>query len=274
MSWVAPKFLRLWLLRLFAAAYRIQIEEAEYPLEHYQSIADFFVRRLKSDRRPIGSAVLLHPADSLITVAGPIAEGQLVQAKSKKYSVTQFLGRDTNRFNNGAFLTYYLCPTDYHRVHSPIDGWIRSVIHIPGTLWPVNSWSTNNIDSVFCINERVIIEIESAYGPLAVVMVGAMDVGKMSLSFWPDFTTNLAEVREPRERLFGREALVSKGDELGAFHFGSTVVVLMAPEFLSNMGLAAQALKILTGERVQVRSNLLPEKVSATASATERKNQI
>lgn len=255
--WHLPSFLRLFAIRQFARYYKIDVSEASRDLESYQSIGDFFVRQLKAPARPVGEEPLLHPADSVITECGLVQNGQAVQAKGQYYTLDGLLGGRSfaSSFQEGAFITYYLCPTDYHRVHSPVDGSVRRVLHIPGALWPVNAWSTRSIRELFCVNERVVVEIESAYGPVAVVFVGATNVGQISLSFWPGFRTNEASVTERRERNFGREVLLTKGQELGTFHMGSTVVMLLSPEFLSNMESAALALPRLRGHRVRVNSN-------------------
>lgn len=252
-----PRWLRSPVIGLFARAYRIRIDEAEKGIEDYPSIGDFFVRRLRSSARPLGEEGLLHPADSLVTQAGPIQDGQLVQAKGRSYSLANLLDRDewAPTYRDGAFVTYYLCPTDYHRVHSPVNGSVRRVRHVPGALWPVNEWSVGRIADLFCVNERVIVEVDSVHGPVAAVFVGATNVGKITLAFWPEFATNLAKVRSPRERNFGPETLLSKGDELGTFHMGSTVVLLLSAQALRQLPGVKEAVGRLPGRKVRVREN-------------------
>ena len=216
-------------MKWFAGCYRLNLDEAEHPIEHYKSIGDLFVRRLKPGLRPVGAGDLVHPADSRITQQGPLNGGELIQAKGMAYKLDDFLGPlSAQPYREGVFATYYLCPTDYHRVHSPVTGRIGRVVYIPGALWPVNEWSTRTIPHLFSINERVIVEILTDRGPVAVVLVGATNVGQMSLSFWEGFRTNSAKQKNPMVRDFAGSVSLKKGDELGAFHMGSTVVLCLS----------------------------------------------
>ncbi|MFN7727809.1 MAG: archaetidylserine decarboxylase [Bdellovibrio sp.] len=238
-------------MRWFANRYRIDLNEAELPLEQYRSIGDLFVRRLKPGLRPLGTSELVHPADSRITQMGSLEKGDLIQAKEKTYRLKDFLGAlDSAPYSRGAFATYYLCPTDYHRVHSPVSGKVRQVVYLPGALWPVNEWSTSNIDNLFSINERVVVEIATSKGLVAVVLVGATNVGQMSLSFWPQFRTNSAQQMAPLVRDFKGEVSLEKGDELGAFHMGSTVVMC-----LSQSALPQNWNQLPVGHQVRVRAD-------------------
>lgn len=252
----------------FAKAFAISVDEAEKPISAYASIGDFFVRRLKPGLRPLGDSVLVHPADSAITEAHGISDGQLIQAKGRHYSLQDFVGTQetATAYNKGAFATYYLCPTDYHRVHSPAAGKIRRVRHLPGHLWPVNDWSTRRIDSLFCVNERVLVEIETALGRLGVMFVGATNVGQISLSFWSDFRTNDPAFPSVRERIFDPPLNIEKGDELGAFHMGSTVVLLFSEEMLETLPELKLQLPHLKGVTARVRENLLRHTKSSPVS--------
>ncbi len=255
--WRLPGPVRRWMVQTFARVYQINTKEAELPLEQYPTVGEFFVRRLASSARPLGGEGLLHPADSVVNQAGRITDDRLIQAKGRDYALGDFLGQaaTASTYRNGAFMTYYLCPTDYHRVHSPVDGYIKRVSYIPGNLWPVNSWSVETIQDLFVVNERVIVEIESAYGMVAVVFVGATNVGEISLSFWPEFRSN-SKNRERLGRSFNREVMTSKGDELGIFHMGSTVVMILSQEVLNNAPALLPAIERLPGRQVRVRSNL------------------
>ncbi|HWU43335.1 MAG TPA: phosphatidylserine decarboxylase, partial [Bdellovibrio sp.] len=133
-------------IRAFASYYKINVGEAEKPLKAYASIGDFFIRHLKAGVRPVAQTWAVHPADSRITQSQVIDDGTLIQAKGITYRLQDFT-QDSDcekKWSGGFFLTYYLCPTDYHRVHSPVDGNIVSVRYMPGQLWPVNEWSTTN----------------------------------------------------------------------------------------------------------------------------------
>ncbi len=221
---------------MFARYYNINLEEAEHGLEDYPSIGALFTRKLKEGLRPVGKGIV-HPADALITEAAPIKDGQAIQAKGRTYSVAGLLGGGpySENFNDGAFVTYYLCPTDYHRVHSPVDGKIIWSNHIPGALWPVNEWSTQKIPNLFNVNERIAVVIESERGLVALVMVAATNVGNMSMTFDPSITTKVRRgSRKPHPKTYAPGVTVSRGEEVGIFHMGSTVVMLYAPGVLQG----------------------------------------
>lgn len=248
-----PAFLNKLIIAIFAKAYRINLEEAEFPIAKYPSLGDFFVRKLKPGIRPIGQTWAVHPADSVITQAAKISEGKLIQAKNKTYSVESFTKdkEALKKYNNGSFLTYYLCPTDYHRVHSPVDGQIKKVIHIPGNLWPVNPWSTENIHELFSINERIFVEIETDRGPVGLVFVGATNVGKIILSFDPEIIGNQLLSNAPSEKKYA-DTLIKKGDEIGMFRMGSTVVMLY-----SENTIAGQDIGNFVSKQVKVNSDFV-----------------
>lgn len=230
-----PSFINKWIVLAFAKAYKINLEEAEKSADQYTSLGDFFVRRLKPGLRPIESAFALHPADSRITQAAKITDGQLIQAKGKTYGLSTFT-RDSSAmstYNDGHFLTYYLCPTDYHRVHSPVSGQILRVLYIPGALWPVNEWSTENIHELFSVNERLLVEIQTEKGLVGVMFVGATNVGQIVLSFDSEIVGNQLMSSAVKEKKY-QNLMIKKGDELGMFRMGSTVVMLYAPGTLVN----------------------------------------
>jgi phosphatidylserine decarboxylase len=213
-----------WSVRWFARRYRINLQEAEKPIAEYLTIAALFTRRLKKGIRPVGKGLVLNPCDATINQSGRISNETLIQAKSKTYTTRELLGDNefAKRFEGGLYAVYYLCPTDYHRVHSPVDGKIMGSWRLGGTLWPVNEWSVENIEKLFVINERVVTKIETANGFAAVVMVGATNVGKITLSFAPHINKSY----EP-------PIPIARADEFGIFHMGSTVIVLFERGILS-----------------------------------------
>lgn len=246
-----PSFLSRIVIAIFARAYNIDLNEAEKSIENYPSLGEFFVRRLKPGIRPLGTTWAVHPADSEITQAGAIKAGLLIQAKNKTYSVQNFT-RDPQamqKYAEGSFLTYYLCPTDYHRVHSPVTGEIIRVVHIPGALWPVNPWSTENIHELFSVNERVLVEIKTDRGLVGVMFVGATNVGQIVLSFDSEIMGNQLLSSAIREKTY-QNLKINKGDELGMFRMGSTVVMIYAQDTISQ-----QDLNSLVGSKVKVNSN-------------------
>jgi phosphatidylserine decarboxylase len=224
------------LVRWFAQRYQIDLQEAEKPIEDYPTINALFTRRLKAGIRPIGMGIV-HPADARVTEHGIVEQGQILQVKGHKYSVAQLLAseEDARIVEGGYFITYYLCPTDYHRVHSPVSGQIKFCRHIPGQLWPVNEWSTTRVKNLFAINERTVTCIKVNEGWVFLVMVGATNVGKISMSFDQRITTNIRLPR-PEVQTYYNEVTIEKGQEMGVFNMGSTVVMLYSAEMVPVVG--------------------------------------
>ncbi len=252
-----PSFVWTPIIKIFAWFYKIDLSEAEKPVSEYTSLGDFFVRKLKPGIRPVGDAWALHPADSVITQSAVISYGKLIQAKNKTYNVNEFLSdpQGLSKFEGGQFATYYLCPTDYHRVHSPVDGVITKVIHIPGALWPVNQWSTENIQELFSINERVYVEIKTNRGLVGLVFVAATNVGHIELSFDSEIHGNQFRVFKPlmKENL---NISISRGEEIGLFRMGSTVVMLYSKDCLAQNTVQVEPSSLIQ-KSVKVNSNFL-----------------
>ncbi|MCB0342537.1 MAG: phosphatidylserine decarboxylase [Pseudobdellovibrionaceae bacterium] len=223
-----PKPLGPWSVRWFAKRYKINLLEAALPIDQYHTINALFTRQLKPGVRPI-EGPLVHPADSELTVSGLINNGLMIQAKEKLYQASDFLARPAlpQEFEAGSYFTYYLCPTDYHRVHAPVSGRIVGVDYVPGQLWPVNGYSVKRVSDLFARNERVVIWIEGSLGRVAVVMVGATNVGQITVAFDPEIRTNTSHFRKPMSKTYGEDGMpVNAGDELGVFNMGSTVIVM------------------------------------------------
>lgn len=238
-----PKPLQNKINLTFAQTFGINLHETEFPYYDYNSLGDFFIRRLKQGVRPIGNSPLIHPCDSVITERAKISNYQLIQAKGSYYSLEKITEIEDCRekYSDGYFVTYYLSPKDYHRVHSPVDGLITQVKYSPGDLWPVNEWSIKNIPQVYAQNERVYVEIATEHGPVGVIFVGATNVGSIALKFEKKLYTNwkipakLIKYEPPIE--------IKKGEELGMFKMGSTVVVLYSPEWHSQFKLSMDQTK-------------------------------
>lgn len=248
-----PSVLNQALIQWFAGRYKINVSEAELPIESYPSLGEFFTRRIRMELRPLGAAEVVHPADAVISQAGLLEQGRLIQAKGRYYDLQGLTGKmkGTESYLKGCFLTYYLCPTDYHRVHSPIQGKILRYIHIPGDLWPVNTWSVGAIDRLFEVNERVVVEIQGSQGKCLVVFVGATNVGSISLKAVPGFKSNQGQ-RWIKEVVFDHPIVIEKGSELGTFHMGSTVVMV----YDGAWDLKAGTLAAQIGQSVRVRAPL------------------
>lgn len=214
---------------VFCRCYTINLSEAvEENTFAYATFNDFFIRRLKFNARVIGENIV-SPADGTISQLGYLDGDSLLQAKGKSYSVTQLLAGDeflTKTFSDGAHALIYLAPNNYHRVHMPMTGRLLQMIYVPGTLYSVSPTTAQHIESLFAKNERVITIFETAAGKMAVVLVGAMIVGSIT-------TVWAGQITPPRDRteisVYDYEAQnieLEKGQELGYFSLGSTVIVL------------------------------------------------
>lgn len=216
------------LVRWFANAYEIDVDAADLELHDYPSIGHFFTRDLREGLRPI-EGDFVSPVDGTLRNFGIVTEGRLEQIKGKTYTVASFLADEAcaRRYDNGVFFNLYLSPQDYHHVHSPVSGRIVRSVHVPGKLWPVNDWSMANVDELFSVNERVITYIDSALGLVAVAMIGATNVGKMSVVY-DSFISN-ARAGRTTARDYSPPIAIAAGSRLGTFHMGSSVVVLIEP---------------------------------------------
>ncbi len=247
-----PGFLAQISMKLFAGKFNINMDEAEKPMRGYKNIGDLFVRKLKPGARPISEGII-HPADSHITFRGPIHENQLLYTKDKSFTLTEFLNLESldNNLIGGTYFTYYLCPTDYHRVHSPIEGKLESLKIIPGHLWPVNSWSTENINGLFALNERAILNIRAASGELVYfVMVGATNVGQMQFTFDKNLRVDHFK-KEITSIIFDEPIVISKGDDLGAFMMGSTVIMCYPKGFSTPCKEGSSPISVHMGQSLE-----------------------
>lgn len=243
-GWLAdrrlPRALRSPVLGLFARIVGADTGEAAEPLAAYPSLNAFFVRRLQPGARAWpdeASGTVASPVDGVVGRFGTITRGTLVQAKGRDYTVGRLLA-DADRaghFEAGSFVTVYLAPRHYHRIHAPVTGDVTWARHVPGALWPVNRAAVDHVEDLFVRNERLIAAIETSRGPVAVVAVGAYNVGRISAAFDPawggDTTTWITNRRAsvPSYRAYEPPVSVSQGDEFMAFHLGSTVILLLPP---------------------------------------------
>ncbi len=251
MSFSWSKKISLGLIQRFAKAFAINTDEAEFALHEYASLQEFFIRRLKPGLRKIDPDMqsIVSPCDGVMSEAGLIDEGRILQVKGKYYRVRDLLGSKelAEPFMGGYFCTIYLSPKDYHRFHVPMDGVITKTKYIPGNLWPVNNWAVQNISNLFCNNERIISMIEESHTKksIAYVAVGATMVGKIKLDYCEleSNSRNPVEISHQTEN----QVRVNKGDELGCFMFGSTIVMLFEKAFIAGFEKVAPA-PVLMGE--------------------------
>jgi len=257
-GWVARSrigLLRSLLINAFLRHYPVDLAEAARPdPDAYESFNDFFTRRLKSGARPPdGSPVAaLCPADGVLSQAGAIAGDTLLQAKGIDFSAAALLGGDPSlaaEFAGGAFATIYLAPHNYHRVHMPLAGTLRRARFVPGDLFSVNAATAASVPGLFARNERVVCAFDTPQGPMAVVLVGALFVGSMSLA-WAD-RIRPAGNRGVRE-LPVHDPIIAldRGAELGWFNMGSTVIVLFGPQGPALVEGLAPGRPLRVGERL------------------------
>ncbi|MEY4195667.1 MAG: hypothetical protein RLZZ226_2035 [Pseudomonadota bacterium] len=223
------------LIRGFIRLYRVDLKEAKYPdPSQYDCFNAFFTRALKWGARPlpIGPAQIASPADGVISQIGRCSDGSMIQAKDKCFGLSALLGGSEERalpFHNGHFVTVYLSPRDYHRLHMPLDGTLRQMILVPGQLFSVNQTTSERVPNLYGRNERVIALFDTEAGPMALVLVGALFVASIETTWHGVVTPPRGEVitvwhypKNPPQ--------LRRGEELGRFNMGSTIIVLFGPE--------------------------------------------
>ena len=220
-----------WLIKLAIRHYKIDMSIAQSQnLDDYPTFNAFFTRYLKSDARPMaaGDNLIVSPVDGAISQIGTIVDTQLIQAKGRNYSLPHLLAGDNdlaNTFKNGSFTTIYLSPRDYHRIHMPITGKLEKAIYVPGHLFSVNPLTVDNVPDLFARNERLITIFQTALGKMALIFVGATLVAGIHTVFQGAVTP--CKKRKIQYWNYEDKNLVfEKGQELGHFQFGSTVILL------------------------------------------------
>ncbi|ELK39172.1 phosphatidylserine decarboxylase proenzyme [Brevibacillus agri] len=247
----ASRFSRL-AIQHYIRHYKIDASIIEKPVTEYRTLKEFFTRRLKPGARPIapGNDVIVSPVDGTVSQLGDICEGTLIQAKGKEFSVTELLGgseEEAKRYYGGKFITIYLSPRDYHRIHMPVAGELVRYSYLPGRLYPVNRLGIENVDRLFARNERLVTYIESdGLGEIALVKVGALFVGSVKVVY-NTATTNIKHGRQTDEPIEGKPHY-AKGDELGWFEFGSTVILLLESSQLTWAAGVEKGKSLLMGQ--------------------------
>jgi len=243
-------------IRLLSAIFDIDMSDAQLKNpDDFVSFNAFFTRALKPESRPINAAEnsIVSPVDGAISQITQIDEGSLIQAKGHSYSVADLLGGDAAeaaKYAQGSFTTIYLSPRDYHRIHIPVAGTLTEMVHVPGRLFSVNPATARTIPRLFARNERVIAYFDTEMGPLAVVMVGAINVGSVE-TVWAGEVTPPAGKSIGRWHYEGKQALeFAKGAEIGRFNMGSTVILLFGNSAVQwNDALQAES-KLKMGQKI------------------------
>ncbi len=223
------------LIRLFIRRFRVDMGECERsdPVD-YAHFNDFFTRSLKAGTRPLPEEpdALTCPVDGTVSQVGRINEGRIFQAKGHDYSVEELLGSAEAAvpFRGGMFATIYLAPSNYHRIHMPLDGTLTEMVHVPGRLFSVNPATARAVPRLFARNERVVSLFDTAVGPMALVKVGALFVAGIE-TVWAGLVTPPAG-RTVRRWVYPREEApaLRRGEEMGRFNMGSTVILLFGPD--------------------------------------------
>jgi phosphatidylserine decarboxylase len=244
------------IIPFFAKHFGIALDEAEKQVHEYKSLNAFFTRKLKPGMRPIAEEpnLLVSPADGKIAAFGTIKEGKLIQAKDVSYTVWGLLGLsmdEARRYHGGSFITIYLSPRDYHRVHSPVSGHITDYSYLPGTLFPVNAFGVRAVEGLFAKNERLITFIESTAGRVGVVKVGATMVGSVKVRYSETATTNVRSGNIEREVL-PQPIPIEKGEEIGYFRFGSTVVLVFEEGAIDFVPGLKEGRMVQMGEKIAI----------------------
>ena len=243
---IQNRFWRTLTIKWVIKTYKVDMNLAENEnIDSYKSFNTFFTRKLKPGVRPItaGKNEVACPVDGTVSQVGEIKDGKIFQAKGRHYTLKQLIGHpdiDNTPFEGGQFVTIYLSPRDYHRIHMPVDGTLNSMTHIPGRLFSVNPATTRVIPGLFARNERVVTLFETEYGPMAVIPIGAIFVGSIE-TVWrgeitPPTIPNIRTWRYDKDNNgdgdSNKPVTLKKGNEFGRFNMGSTVVVLFGPQTL------------------------------------------
>ena len=240
-------------IRQFVGIYKVNVEEVKQSVpDDFATFNDFFIRELITGARPIDAASesIVSPADGTVSAAGKIDRDRIFQAKGLHYTLTDLLATDIDdatRFVDGAFATIYLSPSDYHRVHSPVSGELVAARYVPGDLFSVNEATVSYLPNLFTRNERLICHLQTVNGPIVVILVGALNVGSISTRWSGDLRPRKKGVVDNIDiAKKGESRQLKKGDLIGWFNMGSTVIVLLPPGSSDELS----ALKI--GSRVRM----------------------
>ena len=237
-GWLAASEIR-WIkntfINFFIKQFGINMNEAKRKTaDDFRCFNDFFTRELEDDARPVSATdnQLVSPADGAVSQLGKIENGRIFQAKGQDYSLIELLGGNTQRaeeFMGGEFATIYLSPKDYHRVHMPVTGTLREMVYVPGDLFSVNQTTAENVPRLFARNERLVCIFDTEQGPMAMILVGAMIVAAIE-TVWAGRITPMERKTKVTDYTNPQPATLEKGEEMGRFLLGSTVVLCFAKD--------------------------------------------
>lgn len=236
-------------IQMFSNAFKVDLDEAINPdPKSYSTFNEFFTRELKTELRPIADAKIVSPVDGTISQFGNIKDGLILQAKGINYSLDKLLGENSlrsDKYQDGQFITIYLSPRDYHRIHMPCAGTLVEQTHVPGRLFSVAKHTVNTVKGIFARNERVIASFDTEYGPMAMILVGAINVAAIE-TVWHGLITPPKGETVTSKNYNGKDISLEKGKEMGRFNMGSTVILLFengAPKLKDSLAVD-QTLKL------------------------------
>jgi phosphatidylserine decarboxylase len=226
-----PRFLLTPFIRIFSRLYGVELTEATQQVSEFRTFNEFFTRQLLPDSRPLDPDpdAVLSPVDGFIGEYGRINDGRLIQAKGLDYRLADLL-RDSKRgclYDSGEFITIYLAPQNYHRIHSMVDGKVHEFSYIPGDLWTVSPLGVHHVTNLFARNERLTTYIQTEKGECALVKVGATVVGRIRISY--DNQISNLHGALAKQVLLKKPYELRRGEEVGMFELGSTVICLFPP---------------------------------------------
>jgi phosphatidylserine decarboxylase len=241
-------------IEIFSKAFGVNLSDAIHPEpSHYKTFNEFFTRKLRPELRPLGAAQLVSPVDGTISQFGAIKDTSLVQAKGVTYSLAALLGgneEQAKRYENGEFITIYLSPKDYHRIHMPCTGKLIEQVHVPGRLFSVAKHTVNTIKGIFARNERVVATFDTEYGPMAMVLVGAINVAAIE-TVWSGLVTPPKGKSITTKSYKDQIIELTKGAEMGRFNMGSTVILVFTKDAPKLAGLKADQ-SLVMGEPLSI----------------------
>ena len=245
-----------WLIGTIVRNYNVNMAEAAQPdALAYQHFNAFFTRKLRPDARRADAdpTALLSPADGRISQAGAIVDGRIFQAKGQDYTAAELLGGDEAAaapYGNGRFVTVYLSPRDYHRVHMPLKGTLKETVHVPGRIFSVAPFAVEAIPRLFARNERLVCHFDGEHGPFVVVMVGAILVSSVA-TVWDGLVIPPYASSIRRKSFEGQKITLERFAEMARFNMGSTVIMLF-PEGMAELDQLASQQHVQVGQRLGV----------------------
>lgn len=243
-----------WLISTIVRNYNVDMAEAAQPDPlAYQHFNAFFTRKLRADARQADPdpAVLLSPADGRISQSGAIVDGRIFQAKGQSFTAAELLGGDTAAaapYANGRFVTVYLSPRDYHRVHMPLKGMLRETVHVPGRIFSVAPFAVEAIPRMFARNERLVCHFDGEHGPFVMVMVGAILVSSVA-TVWDGLVIPPYASSIKHKSFAGQHITLDRFAEMARFNMGSTVILLL-PEGTAELDPLAPQQLVKVGQRL------------------------